>query len=70
MFWLNVLHHRRTHYMHIKSHESRQTLNFLKLGVPIPSILVCIEVWRDDIGNEAEIFMYHYFYCSGVTYKF
>jgi len=56
--------------MHIKSHESREILNFLTLGVLIPSILVCIEVWRDDIGNKAEIFMYHYFYCSGVTFQF
>jgi len=69
MLWLNVLHHRRTHYMHIKSHENRQIQNFRKLSVLIPSALVCIEVWRDDIGKNTEI-MYHYFYCSGVTYKF
>jgi len=40
MFVLNVLHHRRTHYIHIKSHENRQIQNFLKLCVLVPSVLV------------------------------
>ena len=53
-FGFIILHPRRTHYRHIKSHENRQIQNFLKLGVLIPSVLVCIEVWRDDFINNTE----------------